>query len=218
MKLPVDVKFLVTAVVMIILTVATIAFLNPILGTGPAAAGATVIGLLTIKLLDKLDYNPSLSLDLGVPKLSVAWIYSALAAVFMVSGSDVVVRIVGSILKPINSAAYPCTGWQIVPLVLLDWGGLILAGWIIGHLFPERALALSSMGAVVYILALLLELATLTPGDLEYIARCFSLSSSDPENLSDMGIGMVGGVVVRGYVVIVMARIASRGLRSDAAA
>jgi hypothetical protein len=219
-KLSVDVKFLTTAAATFVLIVAAVAALNALAGTAPASVGAAVLGAIAIKLFDKLDYNPSFSLELGAPRISVPWTYSAIASVFIVYGCSVIGDIVVSMLKRTDPAAYPCRLWEFTTIGALDWGGFLLAGWLVGRLFPQRALALSSISAFVLILAFLLE--GHAPEKLDVLGRCFVGPNPSPEDLesarSGMQTGMVIGVVVRGYLVITMARIASRRPRANAAA
>lgn len=219
MKLSLDIRFLTTAGATFIVAVAAVALVNAVAGTTAAAAGAAVLGVITTKLFDRLDYTPSFNLEFGAPKISAPWIYSAVAAVFIVHGCTVAAEIAGSAFQRMDPGGFPCRFWPLLTVAALDWGGFILAGWVVGRIFPERALTLSSIAAFVLVTAFLLK--GLSPERVEAFLRCFLGPEAHPEDQesfrSGLATGAVVGVMFQGYLAIAMARLASRRLRAKAA-
>ena len=212
MKISIDLKFLTTAAATFILIVSAVIILNALAGIAPASAGAAVLGAIAIKLFDKLDYAPSFDIEFGAPKVSAPWIYSALAAVFIVYGCTLGGDIALSLFKRLAPSGYSCKLWPIVGISILDWGGFLVAGWLIGRLFRERALTFSSIAAFVVVAAFLLQ--GKETDKLERLARCLLGPELDPGLLasavSGMATGHIFGVVLRGYAAIFAARLASR--------
>src|SRR5204862_2061285 len=135
-KFPVDVKFLTTAAATFALIVVVVAVLNLFAGLPAASVAASVLGAVAVKLFDKLDYNPSFAVEFGAPKISAPWLYSAVAASFIVYGSSVGADVASALLNRVLVPAQVCTLWPLVGVSALDWGGLVLAGWVVGRLFP----------------------------------------------------------------------------------
>jgi len=93
----------------------------------------------------------------------------------------------------------------------LDWGGFILSGWILGRLFRERALAVTSVGAFFFLAKELL--GSMNPEQVSSnIAACLGTTPPSAEDLPhNIGmIAMILGITSRGYVSVIIARIASR--------
>lgn len=216
MKLQLDLRFLTTAAATFVIIVVAVALLSTLVSTAAATAGAAVLAGIAIKLFDKLDYSPSLNVELGGPRISVSWLCSAMAAIFVVYGSTVVADIAASSLERADPAIYPCALWQVLPVAVLDWAGFVVAGWLLGRIFPNRALTLSSIGAFVFVLAALLEVRS--PEKLDAAARCVLGPRAGTEDLESartgMGLGFTLGIITRGYVSIAMARFVSRRVRT----
>lgn len=108
-----------------------------------------------------------------------------------------------------------CVWWVFLVVVLLDFGGYALAGWIIGRLFPIRALAFTSLAALIFVLAAMAapDLG-LENQRVQRLLGCFVGVPPTPEEMetaqSGVQLGRLFGLIARAYLAIAMARIASR--------
>jgi hypothetical protein len=170
---------------------------------------------IAVKLFEKLDYKPSFSVELGAQKISAPWIYSCIAAIFTLSGCEVLARIARGLLDRLGHSVESCSWWAFFSVACLIWGGYIVAGWSLGRLFPSHALVFTSIAAFVLIGA---KLATPDLGgdpdrDMRLV-RCFI---ANPDMLEGAKVSMpfsaISSVFVRGYVAIATARISSRASR-----
>lgn len=82
MRLPIDSKFVATALLgllpLLIIMIVVARFLDPAAAT---VVGA-VIGGVAVKVFEKLDYTPTFSFEVGVSRSVVSWFYGAIANVF----------------------------------------------------------------------------------------------------------------------------------------
>jgi hypothetical protein len=213
MKIQVDGKFLATSFITMVLLVVVVIGVNAFAGLPAATVAAAVIGAVAVKLFDKVEYHPSGEVAFGSPLVSVSWIYAAVASILMLSGTDLGWHVLFSFVDK-SSAANFCRTSVLVPAIFLDWGGFILGGWLIGRLFPKRALGLSSLAGFVVVIVALLDSRHPDIDAYRRIAECFGFPLGAAEevagNESSFRIGMLLGVVARAYLAIVTARVASR--------
>jgi hypothetical protein len=215
-KLSLDGKFVTTAAITLIVSVGVVVLVNGIAGQGAATAAGTIIGTVVVKLFDKLDYKPSFSVELGTPRISPHWIYSCVAAIFLLNGCTVLARIVSGVLARFGYRFESCSWWAILVVATLIWGGYIVAGWTVGRLFPSHALVFTGIAAFFLIAATLADPNLGIDSDRDMrLVRCFIGEPANPNMLegakASMPFSAISVVVVRGYVALAVARIASRG-------
>ncbi len=211
MKLPVDPKFLSTAGVTFLLLLVVILAVHAVAGPAAAGAAGAVVGAVAVKFFDKLDYTPTL--ELGAPRISAPWLYSIAAGVFLLYGCTALVDIAFNAFRRFNPDGYTCTVSTWVVLIPLDWGGFLLGGWIIGRLFSQRALLITSVAALVLVAERLLGSAPDIVSMQPYM-DCFGARPPSTEELRDARsgaqVGAILGIASRAYLAILMARLASK--------
>jgi hypothetical protein len=221
-RVPLDGKFLATALLTLLVLVPVIILLSKFVGPEAATVAGTVIGAVAVKLFDKLDYEPTFNLELGAPNITAPWFLAATASVFLLYGCDISARVAIGLFERFSTPLWVCTWWALLTLVLLDWGGYALAGWTIGRLFSARALAYSSIAALSLVLASLAsaEFGVVSSRSMRLLA-CLVGGPVSPEIFegftSGSRLGYVVAVIARGYFAITMARIASKSKLKQAA-
>jgi len=215
MKLSLDPKFLTTSITTFVVLVGAVVLLNKIAGPAAASVAGTVIGAVAIKLFDKLDYNPTFDIQFGAPRISAPWLYSAVAAVFILYGCDLPSHFARSLFQRFAGGDFECRVTFWLTVVALDWGGYLLGGWIIGRLFSTRALVFSSIAGLSLILVSLVDPELVAdPERLRRISTCVLGVQGDNADFaalhSGFRLGAILGIASRAYLAIVMARLASR--------
>lgn len=218
MKLSLDAKFLTTALVTFAVLVVVITVVNAVAGAAVAMVAAAGVGTISVKLFDKFEYHPTTEIEFGAPVVSVPLISSAIASAMLLNGAAVGVDLFEAAWGPITDPN-ACRAALLVPTLLLDWGGFVLGGWLIGWLFPNRALGLATFAGMIVVLIGILELRHPDMVRFELIAACVGIpgSSNDLEgNELSFRIGSAFGLASRAYLAIAFARIATRTKRSRA--
>ena len=213
MKLPVDSKFLWTTSIILIVIALTVTLVNAIFGTTSATVTGGILGMVAIKLFDELDFEPSFTFEFGVPVISTPWMYSMIASVFILNGCTIGFDLFCSIWHRLDPSGYPCNIWLFAIAILLDWGSFIIGGYMIGRLFPKKALSLTAIAALFYIATILLDVHSFE-GVAAVFERCLHIPKEDmlryPTTLQNFKIGATFGVACRGFVAFLAARFASR--------
>ena len=166
-----------------------------------------------MKLFDKLDFHPSEEIQFGAPLISVPWLYSALASVLILYGTRLGADIFADLLGPtVKSGA--CGALIVLAMMALDWGGFAVGGWLIGRIFPARAIGLSSLAFAVLFAESWLGISGITGDSVSWLQRCmlgFAPTAEElPTALADFRTGAIVGLILRGLLTIFVARIASR--------
>jgi hypothetical protein len=206
MKLSVDARFLTTALITFSILVVAVVAVTALAGVPAAMVVAAAIGTVAVKLFDKLDYSPTFTFEAGAPHISAPWIYSVIAGILVLWGCDFFVDALQAGVQRVNGLSY-CSPLYVASTVPLDWGGYIVAGWLLGKLFRDRALTVTSVGAFAFVIVALLQPSD--PTRVAALISCFGIDPADDAMAGASG-GMVLGIVSRGYLAVVMARIASR--------
>lgn len=213
MKLAVDPKFLGSTLLICAVLLAVVAAVNYAAGSAAATIVGVLLAAVSVKLFDKLDFSPSEEIVFGAPLLSLPWIYSAAVSVLVLYGTRIGIDIARDIAPPI-SKGQPCSTALVGSLIGLDWGGFVVGGWLIGRVFPARASSLASLALAVSFLELWLGMRHVTPESLSLVLTCITgLTSASPSEavaaLADFKLWTLVGLVLRGFVTIVVARAAS---------
>jgi hypothetical protein len=216
LKLSLDLKFLLTAALTFLVTVTIATVVYYVAGPGAATVAGTVMGGIAVKLFDKLDYSPTFDIEFTGARVSSSWLYSLLAAVLILSSSDFLFE-AGKIAIAVLSKPVETCGplfWAV--LIPLDWAGFAISGWVIGKLFPDKALVLSSIAATLVIILFGADLRFGGADPMAAMAKCFP--PVPPEEADHTRfvflLGLTAGMAARGYLAIAMARLASRSGRA----
>ena len=220
MKLSLDPKFLGTAIAVSVTLFAVVLLVSAVAGTGPATVAGALVAATAVKLFDKLDYHPTEEIRFGAPLISVPWLYSATAAGLLLYGTRIGVDLLADVWDaPAKTGR--CTTTFLLALVALGWGGFALGGWLIGRIFPQRALGLASLAFAVVLLEHWLDFRGLSADRAARMQSCINSVAAGPEetagDVSDLRTWATVGLILHGFVAVTVARIASRRFRSLAA-
>jgi hypothetical protein len=213
LKLSFDPKFLGTALLISLVLLIVVSIVNALAGTAAATVVGGLLAALSVKLFDKLDFHPSEEIQFGAPLISVPWLYSALASALMLYGTRLGADIFADLVSPTVKSG-TCGASIVVGLIAVDWGGFAVGGWLIGRIFPARALGLSSLAFTVLFIEWWLAVRGITPDSLSWAQKCIIGAAPTPEELptllADFRTGTLVGLILRGFLTVVVARIASR--------
>lgn len=220
MKISLDPKFLVTAVITFIILVVVIVLVNKFAGSAVASVAGTVMGGIALKLFDRLDYSPTIHYEVKSSSISISQVYSALVAIFIVYGSTVFYDISKNIFRASYGENYICRPEALILLVIFDWGGVAFAGWLIGRIFSDHAMRFTAVAGFVLVVVFAVNTASGGLTDtFNRILNCLiergligheAISEKLGTLYFNFRVGAILGGITRAYLAIVMARIASR--------
>jgi hypothetical protein len=212
MKTVLDLRFILTALITFFSLILIVVIVHAIAGLPAASVAGSVLGALAWKFFDQLDYVPTV--ELGTASRSVLpLVYSAVASVCILSGALVFLNMAVAVFKLAYGDSI-CHVSRFVVTIALDWGGVVLGGWLIGRMFSDHALGYCALAGIVYVVADSLNIAAgIHVPRVDQVFACFSsnLSETTMEEFRRGGVvGYYVGSISRAYVAICMARVSSR--------
>lgn len=199
---------------MIVLLVATVAAIaHALFGVAAATVVGGLLTALVVKLFDKIEFHPAEEIRFGAPLISVPWIYSALASVLILYGSRIGVDLARYFLGPAEGQL-KCSNAYIAVGMAADWGMVVVGGWIIGRLFPERAMGLATLVFLILLADAWTTYGSIGGGEFYKVYECLFGAPASPDELDESSgpffVGAALGLATRGWLTLVFARIASR--------
>jgi hypothetical protein len=74
-----------------------------------------------------------------------------------------------------------CSSAALVAVSALQWLGFVVAGWVIGRLFPTHSLGLGSLAGMVLVVATILDPRLGTPEQMGCIWMCLFVARRHPK-------------------------------------
>ena len=208
MRFQVDKKFLGTWVIALLVMLVVVTLALAVAGVPAATVVAVAMGLLMTKTFDRLEYVPHDVVRINTSIASPSWLFGALVSTLILYGSQMGLHLWVEAWGPSldNDTCPPVT--MFAPGLLLDWGGYVLAGWLIARLFGRRALGFVSAAAVATIVVGVLDWRT---ADVEQagnvIANCLGVTSPPMESrFGSLHWGMLAGTISRAFLAILVTR------------
>ncbi|MGA3287620.1 MAG: hypothetical protein ABSD46_09350 [Bacteroidota bacterium] len=212
MKISIDLKFLATAIISLAIIIASITLLNYLFGPTVASVVGTILGVVALRAFDKLDYTPTVKLQ--TPAYNSDLFLSIVISIFIMLGLLRLLDASVDYAKLIYGSNYYCNWAPFILLVIFDWCLYIIAGILIGRIYPERALLLTGIACFITILVTIPAIYTSqTTDNVKKFMDCLfgvKYEKGDDSASGGVKIGQMIGLVIRIYLAILFARISSK--------
>lgn len=169
-----------------------------------------------MKKFDKIDYNPTIALK--TPRLPDGFFMSLIVSVFVFIGPISIAKSLIGYVNLIQGTDFICSIYYIISLVILDWGSFIVAGFMIGKLYPEKSLLLTLVSAFLGIIIIIpnTNIFSDTTESIQQLYDCiFGYEDEGHDEYFLEGfksgyiIGGVIGYIFRTYLALFFARISA---------
>jgi hypothetical protein len=179
------------------------------------AVASTILGVVGGRVINTIEVEQGANYEFATPWSPRSWLGVIFLAVIIFQVIDLLVRLWLLPWRLAYGPSFNTSPAAITGVIVCDLSGLILSGVLIGYLMPTRALSAAIVGASLYTGMGLVEAYT---GVATYASYAFIASYLDvdpsPEDYEDFRLGLVCGLVIRGLVVVLIARyVAKRRIR-----
>ena len=217
MRINLDTKFIATTIITVVILIVVVVLISTFVGSAAATVAGTVLGGILLKIFDKLDYTPTTHIEIGS---QTSQIMSTISGIFILFGCTIFAKFSRDIFQLIYGNNYIFKPLSILIILIMNLGGLILAGWLIGQIYPYHALRITAIAGFLLVIA-----TTVNAETGEFLEKFNNLLDQsvrrgivkEMPTHDDMGYIIFGkrtAAVVFGilkvYVAIVMARVSSR--------
>lgn len=198
-----------------LITIIVLGFAYIVFGPFGSGVASVVLGVVGGRFINTIEVEEGASNRLASPWTPQSWLGVIFLAVIIFQVIDLLVRFWLLPWRLAYGPSFNTSPTAITGVVVCDLGGLILSGVLIGYLMPTRALSAAIVGASVYTGMGLIEAYTgvATYANYAFIASYLDVVPS-PEDYLDFRLGLIGGLFIRGLVVVLIARyIAKRRIK-----
>ncbi len=180
---------------------------------GPFASGVAfaILGVAGGIIVNTIERDQGVNYKLAIPWTPRSWLGITFLSIILFQVVDLLTRLWLLPWRVAYGPSFNSSTEAIVGVLICEFGGLILCGVLIGYLMPTRALTAAIIGASLYTGMGLVEAYTgvASYSNYAFIASYMNLDPS-VEDYQDFRLGLVLGLILRGLLVVIVARYVAR--------
>jgi hypothetical protein len=194
-----------------VVAIAVIYVISVTLGSFASSVALAVLGIIGSWLSNKIEVSQVASDTKILSWTPGSWLGVAFLSIILFQVVELAMRLWFIPFRIHYGASFYLSRTAIGGAILMDWTGFVLCGCLIGYLMPARALSAAIIGATMFLGMNIIEAYT---GAANYSNFIFlgSMIGIDPDeqDFELYRLGLIAGLVVRGILVVLVARYVSR--------
>jgi hypothetical protein len=181
------------------------------LGSFASSVALAVLGIIGSWIINRMEQGQAVSGTKMISWTPESWLGVAFLSIILFQVVELAIRLWLIPFRVHYGASFYSSRTALVGGALIEWAAFLLCGGLIGYLMPARALSAAIIGASIFLGMHIVEAYTGTANYSNFMFLTSILGvDPDEEGFELYRLGIIAGLVIRGLVVVLVARYISR--------